>query len=89
MRRSRPAKTLVLTGQADASALPRRKLKLKTQKMSLAAGEIGVVKLKLTKKQKKAIKKAKKTKLVVKMTVESGGETVTDKKTYRLKARNG
>ena len=82
-------KTLVLTGEAGASAAATKKLKLKTQKMSLATGEIGVIKLKLSKKQKKAIKKAKKAKLVVKVTLVSGGETVTDKKTYRLKAKNG
>ena len=82
-------KTLVLTGEAGASAAATKKLKLKTQKMSLDTGEIGVIKLKLSKKQKKAIKKAKKAKLVVKVTVVSGGETVTDKKTYRLKAKNG
>ena len=75
--------------RAGASAAATKKMKLKTQNMSLAAGELGVVKLKLTKKQKKAIKKAKKAKLVVKLTVTSGGQTATDKKTYRLKAKNG
>ena len=48
------------------------------------------MKLKLTKKQRKAIRKADKAKLVVKMTVEeAGGETATDKKTYRVKAKKG
>ena len=82
-------KTVVLTGEAGASAAATKKLKLKTQKMSLGTGQIGVVKLKLSKKQKKAIKKAKKAKLVIKVTIVSGGQTVTDKKTYRLKAKNG
>ena len=82
-------KTLVLTGEAGGSAAATKKLKLKTQKLSLAAGELGVVKLKLSKKQKKAIKKAKKAKLVVKVTVVSGGKTVTDKKTYRVKRKSG
>jgi hypothetical protein len=82
-------KTVVLTTEAGASAAATKKLKLKTQKLSVAPGETGVVKLKLTKKQKKAIKKAKKAKLVVKVTAVSGGKTVTDKKTYRLKAKNG
>ena len=82
-------KTLVLTTEGGASAAATKKIKLKTQRMSLGAGELGVVKLKLTRKQKKAIKKADKAKLVVKVTVVSGGETVTDKKTYRFKATNG
>ncbi len=78
-------KTVVLTTGAGASAAATKKLKLKTQNLSLAAGELGVVKLKLTKKQKKAIKKAQKAKLVVKTTVTSDGGTVSDKKAYKLK----
>ncbi len=79
-------KTVVLTtGDGGASAAATKKLKLKTQNLSLAEGELGVVKLKLTKKQKKAIRKANKAKLVIKTTVVSEDGTVADKKTYRLK----
>ena len=66
-------KTIVLTTESEASAAATRKIKLKKQSLSLDPGEIGVIKLKLTKKQKKAIKKANKAKLVVKVTVTSGG----------------
>ena len=79
------AKTLVLTGEAGASAAATKKIKLKTQKLSLAKDQLGLIKLKLTKKQKKAIKKANKAKLVVKVTLKSGGQKASDKKTYKFK----
>jgi YDG domain-containing protein/MBG domain-containing protein len=82
--------TLVLTGIADdaSAAAKTQKTKLKTQNLSLAADEFGVIKLKkLTKKQRKAIKKAAKTKLVVKTTLTSNGETVSFKKKYKLKLK--
>ena len=79
--------TVVLTGtDGGASAAATQKLRLKPQNLSLGAFEFGVVKLKLTRKQKKAIRKATKARLVTKITVESGGQTETGKKTYRLKA---
>ncbi|MGH2838261.1 MAG: hypothetical protein ACRDJY_07940, partial [Thermoleophilaceae bacterium] len=82
------AKTLVLTGtNADAGTAATKRIKLKTQKLSLAAGELGVITLKLTKKQLKAIRKANKRKLVVKTTVKSGGQKATAKKTYKLKPK--
>ena len=82
-------KTLVLIGTADgaSAAAKTRKIRLKTQNMSLAAGEFGVVKLKLTKKQRKAIKRAQKSKLVVKTTLTSAGEQAVFKKKYRLKLK--
>ena len=79
------AKTLVLTSEADASAAATKKIKLKTQKLSLAANQLGVVKLKLTKKQKRKIKKADKAKLVVKVTLTAGAQKATGKKTYKFK----
>ena len=83
-------KTLVLIGTADgaSAAAKKRKIQLGTQNLSLAAGEFGVIKLKkLTKKQRKAIRKAQKSKLVVKTTLKSAGETVVFKKKYRLKLK--
>ncbi len=76
-------KTLVLIGSADgaSAAAKTRKIKLKTQNLSLAAGEFGVIKLKkLTRKQRKAIKKAQKSKLVVKTTLTSGGESAPSRR---------
>jgi len=83
-------KTLILIGTADgaSAAAKKRKIQLGTQNLSLAAGEFGVIKLKkLTKKQRKAIKKAAKSKLVVKTTLTSAGESVTVKKKYKLKLK--
>ncbi len=52
------AKTVVLRGtSAEAGAAATKRIKLKTQKLSLDAGEMGVIKLKLTKKQQKAIRR--------------------------------
>jgi hypothetical protein len=63
-------------------------MKLKAQNLSLAAGEFGVIKLKkLTKKQRKAIRKAQKSKLVVKTTLTSGAESASFKKKYKLKLK--
>jgi hypothetical protein len=83
-------KTLVLIGAVDgaSAAAKTRKMKLKTQNLSLAAGEFGVIKLKkLTKKQRKAIRKAQKSKLVVKTTLTSGAESASFKKKYKLKLK--
>jgi hypothetical protein len=48
---------------------------------------MGVLKLKLSKKQKAAIRKARRAKLVVTMTLKSAGKSATVKKTYRLKLK--
>jgi len=83
-------KTLVLIGTADgaSAAAKKRKIQLGTQNLDLAAGDFGVIKLKkLTRKQRKAIKKAEKSKLVVKVTLTSGGESVVAKKKYKLKLK--
>jgi hypothetical protein len=80
-------KVVVLTGtKAGASAAAKsRKLKLATQKLTLAKGKFGVAKLKLSKKQRAKVGKAKKAQLVLTVTVRSGARKVTSKKTYRLK----
>jgi hypothetical protein len=75
-----------LTG-AQASTSAKRKLKLKTQKLSLKAGKMGVLKLKLSKKQKAAIRRAKRAKYVMTVTVQAAGKSATSKKSYRLKLK--
>jgi hypothetical protein len=82
------AKTISLT-TGGASTAATKKLKLKKQHLSLGKGEFGVVTLKLSKKQFKAIKKADKRKLVVKVTLKAGGQQVTSKKKYKLKPKKG
>jgi hypothetical protein len=85
-------KTLVLTGGVGSAsaAAKKRRMKLGTQNLSLEEGAFGVIKLKkLSRKQRNAIRKADKAKLVVKATLTAGAEKATDKKAYKLKLKRG
>lgn len=77
---------VVNLGSAGASAAATRKFAIKRQKLTLKRGQAGVVKLKLSKKQRKLIAGAKRPKLVMTITLNSGGKKVTQKKTFKLKA---
>ncbi|MEA2387108.1 MAG: trimeric autotransporter adhesin, partial [Thermoleophilaceae bacterium] len=77
-----------LTGTSKASSsAKKRRIKLKSQQLTLKAGEMGVFRLKLTKKQQTAIRKAKRARLIVKITVNSGQRSASGTKTYKLKLK--
>ena len=74
-----------LTGLPGAR--PAGSLKLKARALKLSRGEAGAIKLNVPKKARKALKRAKKAKLVLRVAVTSGGKKTTAKRTYRLTRR--
>ncbi|HEV2813268.1 MAG TPA: Ig-like domain-containing protein, partial [Solirubrobacteraceae bacterium] len=81
------AKQITLTGAA-ARAAARRPIRLRTQRLTLAAGEPGVVTLRLTRAQRRAIRRARRAALTVRLVVrDTTGIPRRATLRFRLKVR--
>ena len=82
------AQQLDLGGATARAAARKKPIKLRTQKLKLKAGQAGVVVLRLTKAQRRKLKRAKRATLKVAITVKDArGKTVRDTARYRLRGR--
>jgi hypothetical protein len=76
---------LILSGVRARAA---RTLRLKAQRLSIAAGRRATVKLRLTKAQRAAIRRVRTAKVRLSLTVrDSDGHTVRDRTAFRIALR--
>lgn len=80
--------TLAGAGAGARAAAKRKPIRLRTQRLKLRAGQAGLVHLRLTKAQRRRIRRARRATLTVKVVVrDASGKVVRDTARFRLKAR--